>query len=342
MNIGDQTDETQEEASILTFRVEEASRAGARLDSYLASLIADWSRARIHRLIEDGDVLVNARTAKPSYKLRVGDEIEVELVPSSAAEFAPENIPLEVIHEDRDVIVVNKPAGMVVHPAAGISSGTLVNALAYRFRNSEFGFRNQATILNPQSAIRNPQYPRPGIVHRLDKDTSGLMVVAKTESSHENLADQFRAREVFKSYVTLVHGRVEKESGRIEEPIARDPSKRTRMSVVRGGRPALSLYRVRRRYERFTLLDVEIKTGRTHQIRVHLQWLKHPVVGDTVYNDGRDKTVMDAQVRAKIATLNRQFLHAEQLAFHHPRTNELMRFTAPLPLELTKVLDELG
>lgn len=327
----------EQEAPILTFRVE-AAAAGARLDAHLASQIAGWSRARIHRLIEDGDVLVNARTAKPAYRLRAGDEIEVELVPSSPAEFAPENITVEVVREDEDIVVVNKPAGMVVHPAAGVSSGTLVNALAYRFRDADFGSRNN----NPNTESRAPQYPRPGIVHRLDKDTSGLMVVAKTESSHENLADQFRAREVFKSYVALVHGRVMQESGRIEEPIARDPSKRTRMATVRGGRPALSLYRVRRRFERFTLLDVEIKTGRTHQIRVHLQWLKHPVVGDAVYGDGRDKTVADVRMRARIATLNRQFLHAEQLGFRHPRTGEPLRFSAPLPPELIDLLDELS
>ena len=317
--------DAEQEVSTLTFRVE-ASETPPRLDSYLASLIPDWSRARIQRLIEDGDVLVNARTVKASYKLRSGDEIEVELVPSSVAEFVPENIPLEVIHEDADVIVVNKPAGMVVHPAAGVSSGTLVNALAFHF----------------QQLSKRAGSVRPGIVHRLDKDTSGLMVVAKNESAHENLADQFRAREVFKSYVALVHGRVEKESGRIEEPMARDARNRTRMAVVRGGRPALSLYRVRRRFERFTLLDVEIKTGRTHQIRVHLQWLKHPVVGDAVYGDGRDKTVTDTRLRARITALNRQFLHAEQLGFRHPRTGESLRFRAPLPPELANLLDELS
>jgi 23S rRNA pseudouridine1911/1915/1917 synthase len=183
---------------------------------------------------------------------------------------------------------------------------------------------------------------RPGIVHRLDRDTSGLIVVAKTEAAHENLADQFRARSVFKSYLALVHGRVAVESGKIDQPIARDPRNRTRMSVVRGGRPSLSLYRVRRRFDRFTLLDVEIKTGRTHQIRVHLQWLKHAVVGDPVYGDGRDKTVLDVKLRAHINSLHRQFLHAEQLGFHHPSTGEALRFTAPLPLELAKLLDELS
>jgi 23S rRNA pseudouridine1911/1915/1917 synthase len=313
-----------EETSTLTLSVR-GDDAGARLDSYLAAHIHDWSRSRIQRLIEDGDVLVGGHTSKAAYKLRAGDEIEVELTPVDSTEFTPENIPLEVIYEDDELIVVNKPAGLIVHPAAGVSSGTLANALVYHFQQLS---TRAGTV-------------RAGIVHRLDKDTSGLIVVAKTEAAHENLADQFRAREVFKSYVALVHGRVEQDAGRIDQPLARDPRNRTRMATVRGGRPALSIYRVRRRYERFTLLDVEIKTGRTHQIRVHLQWLKHEVVGDTVYGGGRDKTVPDVQVRAMIARLGRQFLHAEQLAFRHPRTNEPLRFTAPLPNELAKILDEL-
>ncbi len=178
-------------------------------------------------------------------------------------------------------------------------------------------------------------------MHRLDKDTSGLLVVAKTESGHEDLADQFRAREVFKSYVALVYGVVRQERGRIEQPIARDPRNRTRMAIVPGGRGALSLYKVRRSFDSFTLLDVELKTGRTHQIRVHMSWLKHPVVGDELYSGGRDNNVQDAQLRAQIRKLNRQFLHAEQLGFRHPRTGEQMRFTAPLPEELLRLLEEL-
>ncbi|HYG81184.1 MAG TPA: pseudouridine synthase, partial [Pyrinomonadaceae bacterium] len=159
---------------------------------------------------------------------------------------------------------------------------------------------------------------------------------------HEHLSDQFRAREVFKSYLALVHGRVKDDAGRVEQPLARDPRNRTRMAVVQGGRPALSLYRVRKRFERFTLLDVEIKTGRTHQIRVHLQWLKHPVAGDPVYGGGRDNTVTDPRLRARLLALNRQFLHAEQLGFRHPRTDEPLRFTAPLPDELAQFLEELS
>jgi 23S rRNA pseudouridine1911/1915/1917 synthase len=214
----------------------------------------------------------------------------------------------------------------VVHPAAGAPSGTLANALAFHFQ--------KLSTLGGMA--------RPGIVHRLDKGTSGLMVVAKTELAHENLADQFRAREVFKSYVALVHGQVEKKTGQIDQPIARDPRNRTRMAVVRGGRPALSIYRVRKRFERFTLLNVELKTGRTHQIRVHLAWIKHPVVGDEVYGGGRDKTVPDHKLRSEIARIGRQFLHAEQLGFSHPRTGEELRFTAPLPTELQALLDALG
>lgn len=314
----------EQEAQTITLKVA-AEDAGSRLDAYLAAHIVGWSRARLQRLIEDGDALVSGRTSKSSYKLRAGDLVEVELVPPPSARFTPENIPLEIVYEDTEVVVVNKPAGLVVHPAAGISSGTLANALAYHFQQ-----------LSERSGAA-----RPGIVHRLDRDTSGLMVVAKTESAHENLQDQFRARTVFKSYVALVHGRVKEEKGEIREPLARDPRNRTRMAVVRGGRPALSIYRVRQRFDRFTLLDVEIKTGRTHQIRVHLAWLKHPVVGDETYGGGRDNTISDTRLRAKLKALNRQFLHAARLGFHHPRTNEWLSFAAPLPPPLAEFLASL-
>jgi 23S rRNA pseudouridine1911/1915/1917 synthase len=333
----------EQEATALTFDVA-AEEAGARLDAYLATHVANWSRTRIHRLIEDGDVLVEGRTVKPSRRLRAGEQIEVELTEPPPSAFTPEDIPIEVVYEDDDLIVVNKQAGLVVHPAAGVRGGTLANALAFRFRNANRGARNEQQahdFFNPKPAFRDPQSIRPGIVHRLDKDTSGLIVVAKTESAHEHLSDQFRAREVFKSYVTLVHGRVQQDTGRIEQPIARDPRHRTRMAVAQHGRPALSLYRVRQRFDRFTLLDVEIKTGRTHQIRVHLAWLKHPVIGDETYNAGRDKTVPDARVRKAILSLGRLFLHAERLGFRHPRTNEPLRFTAPLPPALAEFLSVL-
>ncbi len=300
--------------------------AGLRLDAFLASQIDGWSRARLQKLIESEDVLVNGKPSKPSYKLREGDDLEIELTATSTVEFAPENIPIDVVYEDDTLVVVNKPAGLVVHPAAGTPSGTLANALAHHFQQLPGGVR-------------------PGIVHRLDRDTSGLLVVAKTEAALENLSDQFRDRTVFKSYVALVHGRVMSNSGKIDQPLARDPSNRTRMAVVRGGRNALSLYRVRRTFQRFTLLDVELKTGRTHQIRVHLAWLKHPVVGDETYGGGRDNSIQDPQLRARIRNLKRHFLHAEKLAFTHPVTKEVMKFESPLPAELSELLlaaDERG
>lgn len=298
---------------------------GARLDSYLAQQVEGWSRARLQRLIDDQDVLVNGKPVKPSYKLRVGDEIEVELSPGPSASFAPEDIPLDVVFEDDHLVIVNKPAGLVVHPAAGIDSGTLANALAYRF----------------QQLPTSGGVIRPGIVHRLDKDTSGLMVVAKTEQAHEHLSDQFRARTVFKRYVALVYGVVRQQEGRIDQPIARDPRNRTRMAVVPGGREALSLFTVRRQYAAFTLVDVELKTGRTHQIRVHLAWLKHPVVGDVLYSGGRENSVQDPQERAQVRKLSRQFLHAEELAFNHPITEKRLRFVAELPPDLAEFLNRL-
>lgn len=300
-----------------------AESAGERLDSFLAARVEGWSRARLHRLIEDADVLINGETAKPSYRVRPADEIEIELTPSPSESFVPENIPIDVVYEDQDLIVINKPAGMVVHPAAGNPSGTLANALAFRFR--ELSISGGAA--------------RPGIVHRLDKGTSGLMVVAKTEAAHEDLSNQFRAREVFKSYVALVHGQVEKRKGQIDQPIARDPRNRIRMAVVRAGRPALSMYKVREAFDRFTLLDVELKTGRTHQIRVHLASMKHPVVGDDVYGGGRDKTIADAEIKRSVAKLSRQFLHAAQLGFRQPTTHKSLKFISALPPDLESLLN---
>ncbi len=297
---------------------------GVRLDAFLASQIEGWSRARLQRLIEAEDVLVNGKLAKPSYKLREHDQLEVELVSPATTNFTPEAVPIEIVYEDDTLVVVNKPAGLVVHPAAGIQSGTLANALAYHFEQ-----------------LPNASSVRPGIVHRLDRDTSGLLVVAKTEAALENLSDQFRARSVYKLYAALVHGRVASDAGRIEQPLARDPSNRTRMAVVRGGRSALSIYRVARRFNRFTLLDVQLKTGRTHQIRVHLAWLKHPVVGDETYGGGRDNTIQDPKLKSQIRGLGRHFLHAERLAFTHPATGERVQFHSQLPPELSDLLTEI-
>ena len=307
----------------LTFRIE-SDDVGVRLDAFLASQIEGWSRARLQRLIEAEDVLVNGKLSKSSYKLREHDELEVELVSPATTSFTPEAIPIEIVYEDETLVVVNKPAGLVVHPAAGIHSGTLANALAYHFQQ-----------------LPNASSVRPGIVHRLDRDTSGLLVVAKTDAALESISDQFRDRSVYKSYVALVHGRVPADSGRIEEPLARDPSNRTRMAVVRGGRSAISLYRVNRRFHRFTLLDVQLKTGRTHQIRVHLAWLKHPVIGDETYGGGRENNIQNAKLKSQVRNLGRHFLHAEKLAFTHPATGERVQFHSPLPPELSNLLTEI-
>jgi 23S rRNA pseudouridine1911/1915/1917 synthase len=312
-----------DENQTLTFQVE-TEDTGKRFDAFLSEKIENWSRSRLQKLIDDGDATVNGSQAKSSYKLRAADEVEIELTELPVKDFEPENILLEIIYEDEWLAVINKPAGMVVHPGAGVLNGTLANAIAYHFK-----------LQTANSKFEN----RVGIVHRLDKDTSGLLVVAKTEEIHERLSEQFRERSVFKSYVALVHGAIEGKEGTIDQPIAREKHNRTKMAIRKHGRSALSLWKVRKRFEKFTLLNVEIKTGRTHQIRVHLMSINHPVVGDETYNCGRDKTVKDLTVRQTIVDLNRFFLHAERLIFTHPQTSERLEFYVPMPEELKNLLE---
>ena len=302
-----------------------AEDAGKRLDAYLAEEIEGWSRSRLQALITNEDILVNDKPAKSSYRLREGDEIDVDLVEQPAAVFEPEDIPLDIVFEDEFLAVINKPAGMVVHPGAGVQSGTLANAIAFHFNLTSTG----------------TQSDRVGIVHRLDKDTSGLIVVAKNDEVHEALSEQFRDREVYKSYVALVHGSPDQNTGKIEASIARNKHNRLRMKIATSGRSALSLWKVRERYDKFTLLDVEIKTGRTHQIRVHLGYINHPVVGDEIYNEGRDNTVNDTVIRNAIKSMNRFFLHAERLSFTHPKTGDRKEFVQQMPSELTTFLQIL-
>ncbi|HEX6125495.1 MAG TPA: RluA family pseudouridine synthase [Pyrinomonadaceae bacterium] len=309
--------------------------AGKRLDAFLNEQIEGWSRSRLQRLIDNADILVNGKEVKSSYKLREGDEIDVDLTEEPAERFEPENIPLDIVFEDEYLAVINKPAGTVVHPGSGIHSGTLANALAFHFSITAADMLAPST--DEQSKIQNLK-SKIGIVHRLDKDTSGLIVVAKDEQTHDALSEQFRKREVRKSYVALVHGAVRENSGTIDRPIARDRWHRTKMTVAANGRNALSLWKVRQRFEKFTLLDVEIKTGRTHQIRVHLASINHPVVGDATYNEGRDNTIADHEIKRAVETLNRFFLHAEKLAFTHPVTQERLEFIQPMPVELDKLL----
>ncbi len=325
------------DTEILSFTAEPED-AGKRLDAFLAEKIEKWSRSRLQKLVADGDVTVNEKESKASYKLRAGDTVEIELTTIATEDFEPENIPLEVVYEDESLAVINKRAGMVVHPGAGISNGTLANALAFYlgFGISDSGFEKEE-IQNPKSQIPT----RVGIVHRLDKDTSGLLVIAKSEEIHEKLSEQFREREVFKSYIALVHGEPDENAGEVDQPIAREKHNRTKMAVRAHGRNALSLWKVKKRFEKFTLLAVEIKTGRTHQIRVHLAHINHPIVGDETYNAGRDKTVFDLNIRKGITDLNRFFLHAEKLSFTHPVSGERLDFTAALPDELTEFLELL-
>ena len=302
--------------------------AGGRLDAFVAGQLRDTSRTRIQRAIEDGDVLVNEHTAKSSYRVRAGDRVEIDLPEPPPVELRPEPIPLDVVYEDDDLVVVDKPAGLVVHPGAGQEAGTLANALVYHFNR----------LSGSAGRIR------PGIVHRIDKETSGLLVVAKNDVAHEKLSEQFHDREVFKLYVALVYGRVSDARGEIEARLGRSRHNRTRMAVLRGGagRAAHTVFEAADRYAEFTLLKVQIKTGRTHQIRVHLAHIGHPVVGDAVYGGGRENAVRDPLVKREIRGLGRHFLHSAQLAFAHPRGGQRLEFSSPLPPELRHFLALLG
>lgn len=312
------------ETQLLSIGVE---AAGLRLDSFLASHLTEISRTRIQRTIEAGDILVNQHVAKPGYRLRAGDHIEIDLPDPPLVELVAEPIPLDVVYEDDDLIVVNKAAGMVVHPGAGVDSGTLAHALVYHF-NSLSGTAGRI---------------RPGIVHRLDKETSGLLVVAKNDVTHERLSDQFRDRNVFKMYIALVHGRVSKDRGEIDARIGRGTRNRTRMAVLRGGagRTAHTNFEVAERYQEFSLLKVQIKTGRTHQIRVHMAHIAHPVVGDAAYGGGRENSIRNSSIKRAVQSLGRHFLHSAELVFNHPRSGERLAFASPLPAELTGLLKQL-
>jgi len=331
-----------------TIEVTEEAK-GQRLDQFLAAQLEEVSRSRVQLLIDQGDVLVNGKVEKASLKLRGGERIDVTGEPRPAPlKATAEEIPLDVIFEDADLAVVNKPAGMMVHAGSGQnddarSRGTLVNALLFRFKKL--------------SATGGDL--RPGIVHRLDKDTSGLIVVAKNDRTHTALAEMFSSRQIKKTYVALVQGTVERAKGTINASVGRDPVRRTRMTAKPFGdaRTAVSHYEVIRRlanrFGKFTLLRVRIETGRTHQIRVHMSSIGHPVVGDTLYGGSGHLTDQAASQAAtsKAARrkaepeklkLGRNFLHAAQLEFPHPRTGKLLQLEAPLPAELEAFLSRLN
>lgn len=297
--------------------------AHRRLDVLLAKKLSDVSRSQIKKWIDRGLVTVNSRKMKSGYLLKPDDRIRVEIPPQEETILRPEEIPLSILYEDDDMVVVDKPSGLTVHPAAGVKSGTLVNALLFRFKElAEMG-----------------DAARPGIVHRLDKLTSGLLVVAKNPVAHKSLVDQFKARRVKKEYIALVYGRVEQEAGTIDLAIGRDPFDRKKISPrARRARSAVTHYEVVERLPGFTLLRVRLQTGRTHQIRVHLSSIGHPVVGDTVYGSKAFNTIQNPAKRNAVIGLKRYFLHAASLAFSHPRTGAPLVFRSPLPAELVGLL----
>ncbi len=290
----------------------DGAHAGERLDHFLQARLTGYSRARLQAWIKDGLVMVNGAAAKPSTTLRGGERIEVNPAALPPLKAEPEDAPIEILYEDASVIAVNKPAGLVVHAGAGASSGTLVNRLVHHF----------STLSQVGGEMR------PGIVHRLDRGTSGVMLVARTDAAHRALAAQFANRTTEKTYLTLVEGRVSADSGRITKPITRDPVHRTRMTArLEHGRAALTDYRVLRRFEKFSYLEVRIGTGRTHQIRAHMASIQHPVAGDKLYG-------------ARMA--ERIFLHAWRIRFESPATGEKVTVEAELPEELRQWLDGLS
>ncbi|AEN78202.1 RluA family pseudouridine synthase [Ligilactobacillus ruminis] len=283
-----------------------------RLDKACSEIFSDYSRSQIKQLIDGGNITVNGKTEKAKYKVKSGDVIRLEEPETKTLELRPENIPLDIVYEDDDVIVINKPQGMVVHPAPGHDEHTLVNALLYHC---------------PLSTINGTF--RPGIVHRIDKDTSGLLMVAKNDKAHRSLAKQLKDKTNIREYVALVHGRIAEDEGTINAPIGRSLKDRKKQAVVKDGRNAVTHFEVLKRYRDYTFVKCILETGRTHQIRVHMKYIGHPLVGDPLY--GPKKTIKG----------NGQFLHAGKLGFVHPTTGKLLVFEAPLPKIFQECLEKL-
>ncbi len=292
----------------------EKEDANKRIDAYIAKS-ANISRVNAQRLISEGKILVNGKSVKHSYKTQENDEITMEQEEPKEVELKAENIPLEIIYEDKDIIVVNKPKGMVVHPANGNPDGTLVNAVMAICKDSLSGIGGEL---------------RPGIVHRLDKDTSGIIIVAKNDKAHINLSEQIKNHKIEKTYIALVKGNVKENQATINMPIGRSNKDRKKMAVTKNGKTAITHFKVLQRYDKYTLLEVKIETGRTHQIRVHLSQIGYPIVGDMVYSNGKNEWGIEGQC-----------LHAKSLKFKHPITGKEMYLEAPLPEYFQKILHEL-
>ncbi len=285
---------------------------GKRLDVFLAENLGEYSRSYLQKLVKEKRALINREPGKNRNHLKEGEAVTIEIPEAKPLEIQGENIPVEILYEDEDLLVVNKPRGMVVHPGAGNYQGTLVNALLHHC---------QGKLSSINGVIR------PGIVHRIDKDTSGLLMVAKTDRAHRGLQEQLKDREVTRRYRLLVHGVIEEDQAVIDAPIARSPNNPLKMAVRDGGRFARTHIRVLRRFEKYTLLEARLETGRTHQIRVHLQYIGHSLVGDPVYGP----------IKAHFS-LEGQMLHAKTLGFIHPRTGEYLEFDSPLPEDFQQVI----
>lgn len=298
----------------ILLRASEESK-NQRLDAFLASSLDGLTRSQAARLIESGEVAVNGKTAGKSYKLAGGEDIAVTLPEPEPVEAVPQDIPLDVVYEDADVIVVNKPSGMVVHPAPGHPDGTLVNALLYHCAGTLSGIGGAL---------------RPGIVHRIDRDTSGLIIAAKNDAAHQYLSAQLADHTLARTYECIVVGKLREDRGTVDAPIARHPTDRKRMAVVAGGREAVTHWEVIARYPGYTHVRCRLETGRTHQIRVHMAYIGHPILGDTVYG-----------AKKEVPGLTGQCLHAVGLRFLHPRTHEVMELSCPLPEEFTRMLQKI-
>ena len=293
----------------------EAETANHRLDKVVTQLDTTLSRSMIQKLLEEGKILVNQKKEKPSYQTKLGDRIQMEEIIPEETALKAQNIPLDILYEDHDIIVVNKPKGMVVHPGNGNPDGTLVNAIMNLCKESLSGIGGKM---------------RPGIVHRIDKDTSGLLIVAKNDQAHIGLSEQIKNREVIKKYVALVRGVVKENQATIDMPIGRSDKDRKKMAVKKNGKKAVTHFNVIKRYPGYTYLDIKIDTGRTHQIRVHLAQIGYPIVGDTVYSNGKNPFGVEGQM-----------LHAKSLEFRHPITGKSLKLEAPLPEYFSKVLETL-
>ena len=298
----------------IRLRASEESK-NQRLDAFLASSLDGLTRSQATRLIESGEVAVNGRAVSKSYKLAGGEDIAVTLPEPEPVEAVPQDIPLDVVYEDADVIVVNKPSGMVVHPAPGHPDGTLVNALLYHCAG---------TLSGVGGALR------PGIVHRIDRDTSGLIIAAKNDAAHQYLSAQLADHTLARTYECIVAGALREDRGTVDAPIARHPTDRKRMAVVAGGREAVTHWEVIARYPGYTHVRCRLETGRTHQIRVHMAYIGHPILGDTVYG-----------AKKEVPGLTGQCLHAVGLRFLHPRTHEVVELSCPLPDEFTRMLQKI-